>query len=66
MTEIRTHELASLLNRTFFSGRKVIAKDDIRRYPDDDSSAITQAVLPDSVKSVRFSTKYGDIHIMEC
>ena len=66
MTDIRTHMLAFLLYMIFFSGRKVIAQDDIRRYSDDDSSAITQAVLPDSVKSVRFSTKYGDIHIMEC
>ncbi len=66
MTDIRTSELASLVNRTFFSGRKVIAKDDLKKYPENDSSAITQAVLPASERSVRFSTKFGDIHIMEC
>ena len=66
MTEIRTNELAAFLNRNFFSGRKVIAKDDLKKYPDDESAAITQAVLPASSKSVRYSSKYGDIHIMEC
>ena len=65
MRNIKNDQIATLINRLYFSGRNVIKKTNIELIESNAIDEITKTIMPDSIKTTIHNTHLGTVHLVE-
>ena len=65
MRNIKDDQIATLINRLYFSGRNVIKKNNIELIESNAIDEITKTIMPDSIKTTIYNTHLGTVHLVE-
>ena len=65
MRNIKNDQIATLINRLYFSGRNVIKKTNIELIESNAIDEITKTSMPDSIKTTIYNTHLGTVHLVE-
>ena len=65
MRNIKNDQIATLINRLYFSGRNVIKKNNIELIESNAIDEITKTIMPDSIKTTIYNTHLGTVHLVE-
>lgn len=65
MRNIKNDQIATLINRLYFSGRNVIKKNNIELIESNAIDEITKIIMPDSIKTTIYNTHLGTVHLVE-
>lgn len=65
MRNIKNDQIATLINRLYFSGRNVIKKTNIELIESNAIDEITKIIMPDSIKTTIYNTHLGTVHLVE-
>lgn len=65
MRNIKDDQIATLINRLYFSGRNVIKKNNIELIESNAIDEITKIIMPDSIKTTIYNTHLGTVHLVE-
>ncbi len=65
MRNIKDDQIATLINRLYFSGRNVIKKNNIELIESNTIDEITKIIMPDSIKTTIYNTHLGTVHLVE-